>query len=280
MRILFVGDVVGRSGRTASCSSGCRRCASAWRLDALVVNGENAAGGFGITAQFAGELLGAGVDVDHARQPCLGPKGSDRLHRPASRGSCARSTWHPGTPGAASARSAPAAAGALVVHAGDGPAVHEAADDPFRALEARAAALAPGGRGGRHPGRRPRRGDQREAGARPTSSTAASRWWPAPTPTCRPRTPLLPGGTGYITDVGMTGDYDSVIGMEKAPSRTLAQRHRRQRLEPARAGDPVRRLSRDRRAHGLARRIEPLRLGGDLRTGPPGRGRWARLARL
>ena len=49
MRILFVGDVVGRSGRSDRRWSGCRGLIRDWKLDFVVVNGENAAGGFGIT---------------------------------------------------------------------------------------------------------------------------------------------------------------------------------------------------------------------------------------
>jgi calcineurin-like phosphoesterase len=62
MRILFVGDVVGRSGRnviTARLPSLIRQ----WQLDLVVVNGENAAGGFGITETIYEELLEAGADA-------------------------------------------------------------------------------------------------------------------------------------------------------------------------------------------------------------------------
>ncbi|HTV35575.1 MAG TPA: YmdB family metallophosphoesterase, partial [Xanthobacteraceae bacterium] len=61
MRILFVGDVVGRSGRSVVYE----RLPSLirdWKLDLVVVNGENAAGGFGITETICDELLNAGAD--------------------------------------------------------------------------------------------------------------------------------------------------------------------------------------------------------------------------
>ena len=61
MRLLFVGDVVGRSGRGAV-RSACRRCAS-WKLDCVIVNGENAAGGFGITEAIYDEMIDAGADA-------------------------------------------------------------------------------------------------------------------------------------------------------------------------------------------------------------------------
>ena len=83
---------------------------------------------------------------------------------------------------------------------------------------------------------------------------------------------ILPGGTGYITDLGMTGDYDSVIGMDKAGS---LQRWRTdlpgQRLTP---GDWARPccapsiVETDDRT-GLARRIEPVRIGQGLSAALP-----------
>ena len=62
MRILFVGDVVGRSGRTAIAEHlpGMIRD---WALDLVVVNGENAAGGFGITEAIYQEFIDAGADA-------------------------------------------------------------------------------------------------------------------------------------------------------------------------------------------------------------------------
>ncbi|MET0688234.1 MAG: YmdB family metallophosphoesterase, partial [Methyloceanibacter sp.] len=62
MRLLFLGDLVGRSGRVAVVEAlpGLRDC---YRADFVVVNGENAAGGFGITEPILTELLDAGADV-------------------------------------------------------------------------------------------------------------------------------------------------------------------------------------------------------------------------
>src|SRR5690242_8978323 len=97
MRILFLGDVVGRSGRNAVCRE-LPNLKARLKPDFIIVNGENAAGGFGITEAICQELLDAGADVittgNHiwdqrealvfiARQP--------RLLRPAN--------FPPGTPG-------------------------------------------------------------------------------------------------------------------------------------------------------------------------------------
>ena len=62
MRILFVGDVVGRSGRVAV-NETLPGLIRDWKLDLVVVNGENAAGGFGITEAIYHELLEAGADA-------------------------------------------------------------------------------------------------------------------------------------------------------------------------------------------------------------------------
>src|SRR5215470_12085201 len=62
MRILFVGDVVGRSGRAAVYEL-LPKLVRSWQLDLVVVNGENAAGGFGITEVIYHELVEAGADA-------------------------------------------------------------------------------------------------------------------------------------------------------------------------------------------------------------------------
>src|ERR1700726_5184261 len=62
MRILFIGDIVGRSGR-AIVLERLPRLLRDWRLDCVVVNGENAAGGFGITEAIYQEFIDAGADA-------------------------------------------------------------------------------------------------------------------------------------------------------------------------------------------------------------------------
>ena len=119
MRILFVGDVVGRSGRTAIAEHlpGMIRD---WALDLVVVNGENAAGGFGITEAIYQELLDAGADAvtlgNHSwdqREALVFIERAPRLVRPANFRRARRAAgpcWS--TPEAASARwsSTPSAA--------------------------------------------------------------------------------------------------------------------------------------------------------------------------
>src|SRR5919205_2973464 len=97
MRILFVGDVVGRSGRKvlAERLPGLVRD---WKLDFVIVNGENAAGGFGITESIYQELLDAGADAitlgNHAwdqKEALVFIERAPRLIRPIN--------YPPGTPG-------------------------------------------------------------------------------------------------------------------------------------------------------------------------------------
>src|ERR1700680_3980307 len=97
MRILFVGDVVGRSGRS-SVSERLPGLVSAWKLDCVIVNGENAAGGFGITEAIYHELIDAGADAitlgNHAwdqREALVFIERAPKLIRPAN--------FPPGTPG-------------------------------------------------------------------------------------------------------------------------------------------------------------------------------------
>src|SRR5689334_25111536 len=97
MRILFIGDVVGRSGRTIV-NERLPRLVKDWKLDLVVVNGENAAGGFGITETIYNEMIDAGADAitlgNHAwdqREALVFIERAPRLIRPIN--------YPPGTPG-------------------------------------------------------------------------------------------------------------------------------------------------------------------------------------
>ena len=82
---------------------------------------------------------------------------------------------------------------------------------------------------------------------------------------------VLPGGTGFVTDLGMTGDYDSVIGMKKqAASARFATKLPQGRLEPADQEATLcgAFIETDDKT-GLAKRIEPVRVGGRLRPEVP-----------
>src|SRR5208337_3565534 len=90
MRLLFIGDVVGRSGRTAVAQQA-PLLRARWNLDFIIVNGENAAGGFGLTESIFEEFLAAGVDAvtlgNHAfdqREALVFIERQPRLIRPAN----------------------------------------------------------------------------------------------------------------------------------------------------------------------------------------------------
>ena len=97
MRILFIGDVVGRSGRSVLVAR-LPGLIKDWQLDLVVVNGENAAGGFGITEAIYNEFVDAGADAvtlgNHAwdqREALVFIERAPRLIRPIN--------FPPGTPG-------------------------------------------------------------------------------------------------------------------------------------------------------------------------------------
>ncbi|MBM3553910.1 MAG: YmdB family metallophosphoesterase, partial [Alphaproteobacteria bacterium] len=77
---------------------------------------------------------------------------------------------------------------------------------------------------------------------------------------------ILPAGTGYQTDAGMTGDYDSVVGMDKEePLRRFLRKTPGARYEPANGEATFCGVAAEIGADGLAAKIAPVRLGGRLR---------------
>ena len=269
MRILFVGDVMGRSGRSIIVAElpGLRE---RLRLDCVVVNGENAAGGAGITESICTDILNAGADAitlgNHAfdqREALVFIERQPRLVRPLN--------YPPGTPGR----------GATLVDLADGRRVlvvnvmgrvyMDALDDPFAGLE-RDIEACPLGQAcdavviDIHA----EATSEKNAIAHVFDGRASlivGTHTHIPTADHR----ILKGGTGYMTDVGMTGDYDSVIGVEKdEPIRRFIRKVPGNRFEPA-AGPAT--LSgvmvETDDATGLALRIAPLRIGGQLAPAMP-----------
>lgn len=269
MRILFCGDVVGRSGRTVVTENlpDLRRRLS---LDFVVVNGENAAHGFGITDKICAELYEAGADAvtlgNHAwdqRDIVAYIDGDPRLVRPLN--------YQAGTPGR----------GACVVEARGGRRVlvvnvmcrlfMELLDDPFAALEAVL-----------HEHRLGRTVDAIviDVHGEATSEKAAighhfdgraslivGTHTHVPTADAQ----ILDKGTAYQSDAGMCGDYDSVIGMRKDiaiakfRSKIVAER-----LSPADGEASLCAVYVETDdATGLATHVAPLVMGGRLRPAWP-----------
>ena len=205
MRILFVGDVVGRPGREAL---GALLPALRGELgvDLAIVNGENAAGGAGLTAELARELRAAGADVvtngNHVWDQRAFMRDIEELDfaiRPLN--------LPPGNPG----RGWLVARGVLVVNA-IGRVFMGSYDDPFRAVDALLAEL----------GERAPRVRILDWHAEATSEKVAMGWHldgrfsavvgsHTHVPTADAR--VLPGGTAFVSDTGMVGPRDSVLGV-------------------------------------------------------------------
>ena len=142
MRILFIGDIVGRSGR-AIVTAHLPGLIADWTLDLVVINGENAAGGFGITEAIYNELVDAGADAitlgNHAwdqREALVFIERAPRLVRPVN--------YPKGTPGRGAALiETKNGKRALVINA-MGRIFMDALDDPFAAVERELASCALG----------------------------------------------------------------------------------------------------------------------------------------
>jgi metallophosphoesterase (TIGR00282 family) len=270
MRLLFLGDMVGRSGRTAVWEQ-LPELVSDFRLDFVIVNGENSAGGFGITEEIFRETLNAGADVvttgnhvwDQREALEFAPR-EPRFLRPAN--------FPRGTPGHGSgvfvARNG---ARVLVSNIMGRVFMHPELDDPFQAAERELSACP--------------LGEQADAVVIDFHAEATSEKMcfahfvdgrasvVVGTHTHQPTADhqILDGGTGYISDIGMCGDYNSSLGMDKEePLNRFLSKVPRGRFQAA--GGPATicgvavQIS-DRT--GLAERIAPLRIGPRLEQTTP-----------
>ena len=217
MRIVFVGDIFGRPGRNVV-RDHIRDIAQTRRADLVIANAENAAAGFGVTPSIAEELLDLGIDVlttgNHIWDkkeimPYLQSADGDaksrarRVLRPAN--------YPAGAPGHGVFEGATASGVPYAVFNIQGRVFMGGNDDPFRTadtllsgIKAKVVVV--------------------DMHAEATSEKIAMGWYldgrvsavvgtHTHVPTADER--VLPKGTAYITDVGMTGPYDSVIGVEK-----------------------------------------------------------------
>ncbi len=269
MRILVCGDVVGRSGRTVVTEQ-LGRLREALALDFIVVNGENAAGGFGITPKICNQFFDAGADaittgnhVFDQREIIPHFDAEKRLLRPHN---YPRTT--PGT--GVAVFPAPRGRNVLIVHVMTR-LFMDPLDDPFASVTE---ALEPYRLGanihaivvdvhGEATSEKLAMGHFLDGRVSLVVGTHTH------VPTADHQ--ILPSGTAYQSDIGMCGDYDSVIGMKKA---TAVERFVRKmptaRLEAADgAATLCAILVETDDDTGLARRIEPLRIGGRLSQALP-----------
>lgn len=270
MKLLFLGDVVGRAGR-AAVSEWLPRLRVDWALDFVVVNGENASSGAGLTPEHARVLLAAGADCltlgDHAfdqKDMLQYIETEPRIIRPLN-----------------FAKQAPGK-GARVFTGRDGRKVlvlqalgqvfmKRPFDDPFSAVETVLKTYPLGGVAS---------ATILDFHAEATSEKMAMGHW------CDGRASLvvgththvptadaqiLTGGTAYLTDAGMCGDYNSVIGMDRQePLRRFVTGMAKGRFEPANGPATLSgvHVETDDQT-GQAVKVAPVRLGGRLAEGRP-----------
>jgi metallophosphoesterase (TIGR00282 family) len=264
MRILFLGDVMGRSGRRAVAER-LPDLRAAWKLDAVVVNGENASSGRGLNAAQAKDLLGAGADVitlgDHAfdqKDMVQTVEAEPRILRPIN--------YAKQAPGRGWRVYEIGGKRLLVAQVLGQVFMSRPYDDPFSAIDPVLRA---------HPLGRAVNAILVDIHCEATSekmavghfcdgraSVVVGTHTHVPTADAA----ILPGGTAYQTDAGMCGDYDSVIGMDKAePLRRFVTGMPRDRFEPAGGEATLCGLFVETDdATGLARAARPVRVGGRL----------------
>jgi metallophosphoesterase (TIGR00282 family) len=259
VNILFIGDIFGKAGRNVVAGHLADMVRSR-EVELVIANCENAASGFGITPRLVEELLSWGVDVltggNHIwdRREIIEyiPK-EPRLLRPAN---------YPGGPGSGLYQGTTKKGTAYAVLNLQGRVFMADTDCPFRTAD-------------RELDKIPASTKVRfvDMHAEATSEKVAMGWYldgrvtavvgtHTHVPTADER--VLPKGTAYITDVGMTGPYDSIIGVTKE---TILERFLTQmpaKFEPA-EGDPrlLAVLVEAEPETGRAARIERIQLCGD-----------------
>jgi 2',3'-cyclic-nucleotide 2'-phosphodiesterase len=269
MRLLFLGDVVGSSGRAAVYDA-IPKLRARYDLDFLIVNGENAAGGFGITEKIFNELIDAGADVvtlgNHAfdqKDTLVYIERCPQLLRPLN--------FPKGTPGkGAGLFKAKNGADVLVMNA-MGRVFMSEIDCPFRAVDHEVTAC------------QLKRGADAiflDMHAEATSEKQSMAYFMdgrisavvgththAPTADDR----VLPNGTAYLSDAGMCGDYNSVLGMTTdEPINRFITKIPRGRFEPSEGPGSVAGFAVEiDDKTGLATDCSPLRSGPGLRAIEP-----------
>jgi metallophosphoesterase (TIGR00282 family) len=266
---LFVGDVVGRSGRAAVTQT-LPGLVRDWKLDLVVVNGENAAGGFGITETIYQELLDAGADAitlgNHAwdqREALVFIERAPRLIRPLN--------FPQGTPGRGAALiDAKNGQRALVIN-GIGRIFMTPFDDPFTTIDRELNAC-------------PLRetvdavvidfhgeaSSEKQAIGYFTDGRASlvvGTHTHVPTSDYR----ILPQGTAYMTDAGMTGDYETIIGMDREePIGRFLRGYSTSRFVPGEGPGTLSGVAVETDdTTGLARHVGPVRIGPILEPVTP-----------
>lgn len=265
MRLIFLGDLVGRSGRDAAMAA-IPELRARYRPELVIVNAENAAHGFGITEEIFSGLRDAGADVvtlgNHSfdqREALIFIERFPELLRPLN--------YPAGTPGrGAGVFTGASGAQILVMNIMGRVMIEPQLDDPFAAVARELEAC---------PLKQACDGVFIDFHAEATSEKMAFAHFVdgrasavigthTHIPTADHQ--VLPSGTAYMSDAGMCGDYDSVIGMEKdEPMTRFVRKLPMNRMSPASGPATVCGVIVDiNPATGLARAIAPIRMGGRL----------------
>ncbi len=265
MRLIFLGDVVGKAGRDAVYQA-LPIMRERYGPDLVVVNGENAAHGFGISLEIHQSLLAAGADIvtlgNHAfdqRETLVFIAREPKLVRPLN--------WPAGCPGRGTVMvETPKGQRVLLMKAMGRVMIEPVLDDPFPAV-ARELEQCQLGRDcdailidfhGEASSEKMAMGHFVDGRASLLVGTHTH------TPTADHQ--ILPGGTAYMTDAGMCGDYDSVIGMDKAePLQRFLRKLPIEKFKPAEGPATVCGVAVETDDKtGLAVKIAPIRVGGRL----------------
>ncbi|MEM7620460.1 MAG: TIGR00282 family metallophosphoesterase [Pseudomonadota bacterium] len=269
MRILFLGDIIGRAGRKAVVDV-LPDLRARYKIDFVIANGENTAGGFGITEKIFHELRDAGVDVltsgNHIwdqRETLDFISRENNLLRPIN--------FPDGTPGkGANVFTMENGANILVMNA-MGRVFVQDLDCPFHAIDEqlRTCALKEGADAIFIDFHAEATSEKQAMGHFVDGRASCIVGTHTHIPTADDQ--ILAGGTGYITDVGMCGDYNSVLGMEKnEPLQRFITKIPAGRFQPAQGEVTISGLIIDvSEKTGLANAIEPVRLGGCLKSTEP-----------
>ncbi len=269
MRILFLGDVVGRGARDAITSQ-MKNFRATYALDAVVVNIENAAHGFGVTAQICDDFYKAGVDclttgnhVWDQREIIPYIDKDPKLLRPLN--------YPEGTPGKGAYVVETARSEKLLVCNVMARLFMESLDDPFQAVDKLLKSYNLGKTvnailidfHGEASSEKQAMGIFCDGRASFVVGTHTH------VPTADQR--ILPKGTGYMTDAGMCGAYDSVIGMDKTlATARFVRRMPGEKLYPADGPVTLCGVIFDVDSKtGLCTRVEPFRSGGAVAQALP-----------
>ena len=211
MKVLFIGDIVGKIGRQAV-KALLPNLVGRYKIDVVIANGENAAGGFGITEKTAAELFALGVHIITTGNHVWDKKEAvsyiakeHRILRPIN--------YPPGVPGTGSIVHTLPGQGKIAVVNVSGRVFMNTLDCPFRSAKAEVERLL-----------ETTKTIFIDLHAEATSEKIAFGYYMDGSVSAIVGThthvqtadeKILPGGTAYITDVGMTGPQVSVIGIEK-----------------------------------------------------------------